>query len=182
MRRLRGDRTAEVGVFEDLQALLVIVVGIAVLIASALYNWGAVAQSHEDQELYDAVEDLLAAFEASNILRAVDMHGLPTDSFMLDQRSLASYSMGNNTENFLREFKSDFPYNVTFDDLDVPDGADNKTAMVLSAYKFGEPPPGEGVETVALKAQYVLVMLKGNTLPYDDSERHICLVTVVMWR
>ncbi len=182
MRRLRGDRTAEIGVFEDLQALLVVVVGIAVLIASALYNWGAVAQAHEDQELYDAADDLLAAFEASNVLHAVDMHGLPTASFMIDQRSLASYSMGNNTENFLREFRSDFTYNVTFDDLDVPDGADNRTTMVLSKYSFGEPLPREGGETVVLRAQYALVMLKGRTLPYDDSERHLCLVSVVMWR
>lgn len=182
MRRLRGDRTAEIGAFEDLQALLVVVVGIAVLVASALYNWGAVGQAHEDQELYDAADDLLAAFEASNVLRAVDMHGLPTALFMIDQRSLASYSMGNNTENFLREFRSDFQYNVTFDDLDVPDGADNESAKVYSRYVFGEPLPGEGVESVLLKANYVLVMLKGTALPYDVSERHLCLVTVVMWR
>lgn len=183
---LRGDEGAEIGVFEDLQTLLVVVVGLAVLVASALYNWGVVADFDEGQRLYDAARDVLRAVEAWDRLRASDPLLIRYNDFMLYQPELATmYGNRNVTDDFSERVRVDAHYNVTFDDLDVPDaehGGGNASHPTYSFYSFGEPVP-DGAELVALQTHYALVMATNVTsYSQDVSVRHLCLVTVEVWR
>ncbi len=180
---LRADEGAEVGVFEDLQTLLVVVVGLAVLVASALYNWGVVADFDEGQGLYDAARDVLRAVEAWDRLRASDPLLIKYNDFMLYQPGLATmYSNRNDTEDFTERVRVDAHYNVTFDDLDVPDAEHGRGNLTFSYYEFGEPVP-DGVEVITLLTHYVLVMATNVTgYSQDVSVRHLCLVAVEVWR
>jgi hypothetical protein len=178
--RLRLDRRAEIGAFEDLQTLLVVVVGITVLLGSTLYNWGLINGVDREQQLYDGAEDILRSVEAQQVLRAGDAYGSPYPTFMLRQPSLASYH--DHPANLDEAIKSDLNYNLTFEDLDLGSGEVNATAGMLRVYAFGLPLPETGVETVALATHYALVMEKGGELPYNVSLRHLCLATVVVWR
>jgi hypothetical protein len=179
MRRLRGDRTAEIGVFEDLQVLLVVVVGIAVLIASALYNWGAVADFDDVQSLYDAAEDLMRAFQASGRLSVTDEFGYPATPFVMNQQYLEIFK--EYPDNFNGSFKSDVDYNISFEDRGGL-GA-NATPYPNATYMFGSPIPGSGVETVTLQANFPMLMyIEVNGTVVDPAPRHVCLVTVVVWR
>jgi len=180
---LRADEGAEIGVFEDLQTLLVVVVGLTVLVASALYNWGVVASFDEGQDLYDAARDVLRAVEAWDRLRARDQLLIKYDDFMLHQPELASiYRNRNVSDDFAERVRVDAHYNVTLDDLDVGDAEHRRDNLTFSYYEFGEQVP-DGVELVTLRTHYALVMATNVTsYSQDVSVRHLCLVTVEVWR
>ncbi len=180
--RLRRDVRGEIGVFEDLQTLLVVVVGIAILLGSTLYNWSALSTSEQDQDLYDEAEHIVKQIEASDRLRAIDNLGNRYIEPLLSQYDLRVMIEDGGFED---EVRSDYHYNVTFDDLvqeeeidfEVTPGSRNETWMI--EYSFGEPVP-EGKETVSMEVHYTLVM---RTMTNRDvSLRHPCLVTVVVWR
>jgi hypothetical protein len=185
--RLRGDTRGEIGVFEDLQSLLVVVVAIAVLLSSILYNWSALSSTEEDQDLYDEAEHIVKQIEANHRLQAADNFASPYDEFLLSQYDLRIFVEQGGFED---EVRSDYDYNVTFDDLVVDeDHQFNYTTPQsrlsytwMDEYAFGDPVP-EGKDTVVLELKYTLVMsLKISENRYDVSHRHPCLVTVVVWR
>jgi len=167
----------EVGVFEDLQTLLVIVVGIAILLASILYNWSAFGTAEQDQEMYDEVEHLIEQVEAWDRLMAINSYGSHYPDFQLRQTSMD----GMTNTDFKDHIRSDLNYNITFDDLVIKDihhdGENN-----YSYYEFGKPVP-EDEETVVAHVQYSLVfeeLSPGGD--YDVSQRHACIMTVVVWQ
>ncbi|UCC92539.1 MAG: hypothetical protein JSW25_07695 [Thermoplasmata archaeon] len=176
---LRSDTRGEIGVFEDLQTLLVVVVGIGILLGSTLYNWEAISTTEADQDLYDEAEHIVKQIESWERLQAINSYGSRYTDFLLRQPELATLTSGNQFEDHIR---SDMNYRVTFDDLVVPDGAHDPDANVFSFYQFGDEPPKEA-DSVVLQVQYALVM-EVNLGPqdYDVSERHACLVTVEVWR
>jgi hypothetical protein len=177
--RLRGDRGGEIGVFEDLQTLLVVVVGITILLASVMYNWSAFGTVERDQEMYDEAERLIDAVESNDLLRAFNSYGAMYNEFKLRQSELESMA---NSSAFESEVKSDMNYNITFDDLEVPDSDHDPGHDVFSYYEFGKPVP-EGKETVVAQVQYALVFdVHIANQDYDVSQRHACVMTVVVWR
>lgn len=184
--RLRGVVGGEIGVFEDMQTLVIIVVGIMILLGSTLYNWTSVGGVVEDQELYDEAEHILKQIEGWDHIRSKNSYDSFYEDFHLWQPHLAELDEDEHTT-FEDRIRSDLRYNVTFDDLVVPDGehapnAKDPSSGTYSYYRFGEPVP-EGLETVALQSQYALVMgVKMGIGEFDVNERHPCLVTVVVWR
>ena len=181
--RLRGDTRGEIGVFEDLQTLIVVVVGIAILLASTMYNWSAFGTAEQDQELYDEAERLIDAVESYDRIRAINNFGSIYPEFLLRQADLEILTKGSQFED---DIKSDFNYNITFDDLVIPDSAydpgnDTRDA-VISVYEFGKNDTG-AKGTVVAKVQYALVFEEEIGIQeYDVSERHACIMTVVVWR
>jgi type II secretory pathway pseudopilin PulG len=175
--RLRADRGAEIGVFEDLQTLIIIVIGLGVLLASSLYNWSAYSEASEDQELYDAAEDILSALEAWDRIHAKDPLGTPYPDFMLSQTELEL--LYNNTGRFEERIRSDTDYSIIFDDLMVSDGQHDNTTHNFSKFEYGEPVP-EGKETVTLQSHYIIVFeIAPQGRQIED--RHLCLVTLEVW-
>lgn len=175
---LRSDTRGEIGVFEDLQTLIVVVVGIAILLGATLYNWAAYGEMEQDQELYDEAEHIIRQVEAIEWLGAINSYGSPYPDFMIHQKYLADF----NTSKFQSEVKSNLHYNVTFDDLVVPDSHHDPKNGNHSYYTFGDPIP-EGRETVVASVQYSLVFIERiDDSDYDVSERHACIMTVVVWR
>jgi hypothetical protein len=177
--RLRGDRRGEIGVFEDLQTLLVVLVGIAILLTSTLYNWSAISSTEQDQDLYDEAEHIIKQVESWERLQAINSYGSRYADFMLRQPELVTLT---GSDQFEEHIRSDLSYQVTFDDLVVDDSQHDPSSGVHSSYVFGEEPPA-GADTAALTTQYALVMeVYMGGQDYDVSERHPCLVTVVVWR
>lgn len=177
--RLRRDQRGEVGVFEDIQTLFVVVVAIAILLTSTLYNWSALSASEQDQELYDETEHIVKQIESWDRLQAINSYGSQYPGFMLRQPELVTL-LGS--DQFEDEIRSDLGYRVTFDDLAVPDAEHDPGNGVYSSYVFGGEPPVKG-DVVAIQVQYALVMeVHLGPQDYDVSERHPCLVTVEVWR
>ncbi len=177
--RLRRDMGGEVGVFEDLQTLLVVLVGIAILLGSTLINWSTISSSEQDQDLYDEAEHIVKQIESWDRLRAINSYGSHYQDFMVRQLDLATLL---DSGQFEERIRSDLRYQVTFDDLAVSDDEHDPVNGVHSSYVFGEEPPTKG-DVVSLQVQYALVFevpLVDQT--YDVSERHPCRVTVVVWR
>ena len=180
--RLRRDTRGEVGVFEDLQTMVVVVAAVAVLLVSMMYNWSALSTSEGDQDLYDEAEHIVKQIEADDHLRAVNNYGSLYTEPLLRQPELARLVRDND---FNEIAKTDLHYNVTFDDLYIGavDEVKNDSLGIdwRDAYSFGEPVP-EGKDTAVLAVQYALVMeIEINNQEFDVSERHPCLVTVVVW-
>lgn len=175
---LRTDTGGDIGVFEDLQTLVVVLVGISILLGSTLYNWAAYGAVEQDQEMFDEATHIVRQVEAWEWLGAYNSYGSPYQEFAINKHNLASL----NTSEFWDRIKSTLHYNVTFDDLAIPDGESNGTSGNLSYYWFGDPVP-EGKETVVARVQYSLVFVVSVTSSdYDVSERHACIMTVVVWR
>jgi hypothetical protein len=181
--RLRRDTRGEIGVFEDLQSLIVVVVAIAVLLGSVMYNWSSLSATEQDQDLHDEAEHIIRQIEASDRIRAIDNLGSPYDEPLLSQHDLRVMVEDGGFED---EVRSDYHYNVTFEDLVQEEeinfthaqGAVRNETWMLE-YSFGEPVP-EGKGTVSIEVHYTLVM---HTMTSRDvSLRHPCLVTVVVWR
>jgi len=168
-----------VGVFEDLQTLLVVVVAISILLVSTLYNWSAVSSTEEDQDLYDEAEHIVRQIEAWDRLQAINSYGSPYQDFMIRQPDLETL-MTN--EAFEEHVRSDLHYRVTFDDLAVPDGQHDPENGTHSTYVFGKEPPAMG-DVVTLRVQYALVFeVDMGNQDFDVRERHPCLVIVEVWR
>ncbi len=181
--RLRRDTGGEVSVFEDLQTLVVVVAAVAVLLGSVLYNWSALNTSEGDQELYDEAEHIVEQIEANDHLRAVNNFGSQYAEPLLRQPELVRLVEDQDFEEIA---KTDLHYNVTFDDLSIGPGEGVRNDSLgldwRDAYSFGEPVP-QGKDTAVLAVQYALVMaITINDQEFDVSERHPCLVTVVVWR
>ncbi len=180
--RLLADARGEVGVFEDLQTLAVIVVGLVVLLGSTLFNWSSFGDVQEDQELYDEAEHLIESIEAWNRLRAINQYGSQYEAFYLRQYELATmYTKSPNQ--FREQIRSDLSYNITFDDLHIPDSDHRPEEGNFSYYSFGKGVP-EDVERVEVQVQYALVFDVRLDSPqeWNVSVRHPCLVSVVVWR
>lgn len=186
--RLRRDTRGEIGVFEDLQTLLVVVVGVGILLGSTLYNWSAISSTEEDQDLYDEAEHIVKQIEANDQLRAVNSYGDTYNDFLLKQTEL--YQLMNET--YAKRFiRSDYHFEIVFDDLNQ----DETISFVGSYpepnatkyqwrdyYVIGEPVP-ESKDTVVLQVQYTMVMdVQLAQYQWDVSVRHACLVTVEVWR
>jgi len=167
----------EVGVFEDLQTLLVIVVGIAILLTSTLYNWSAFGSAEQDQEMYDEVEHLIEQVEAWDQLRAVNAYGSSYPEFHLRQSGLN----GMSNKAFQDHIKSDLNYNMYFDDIVISDGNHDPEIGNYSYYKFGKTVP-EDTETVVAEVQYTLIFESGiGTDKGEVRDRNACILTVVVW-
>ncbi len=167
------------GVFEDLQTLMVVVVGIAILLASTMYNWSAFGSVEQDQELFDEAERLIDAVESYDRIRAINNFGSIYPEFLLRQSELAILTNGTQFE---EDIRSDLNYNITFDDLVIPDGDHDTDGGNFSFYQFGKPAP-EDTETVVARVQYSLVFEEETGIQqYDVGERHACIMTVVVWR
>ena len=180
MMSLRADRRAEVGVFEDLQTLLVVVVGITVLLGSTLFNWSVIDRVNQEQALYDSAGGVLRSIEAWDRLRAYDEIDAYIPYFMVRQPELVV--LQNTTPGrFEEQVRSDFHYNVTFDDVNITDAEENRATGNYSMFRFGEPLPGKGVGTVVLWTHYTLVLTTNVGETKDTSTRHLCDVTVVVW-
>jgi len=180
MMSLRADRRAEVGVFEDLQTLLVVVVGITVLLGSTLFNWSVIDRVNQEQDVYDSAADVLRSVESWNRLRAVDENDSPFQYFMINQYEL--FVLQNATPGrFEEQVRSDHHYNITFDDINITDAEENRTAGNYSMFKFGEPLPGKTVDTVVLRTRYTMVFTTKVGNLKDTTTRHLCDVTVVVW-
>ena len=176
--RLRRDQVAEIGVFEDLQTLIVILIGITILLASTLFNWSAFGSLERDQDLFDEAERLIAAVEAWDQLRAINSFSNPYPTFLLRQAELAT----TNNSKFMDQIKSDYNYYIIFDDLTIPDSQHNIDAGIHSYYEYGDPLP-DGNEAVTAQVQYALVFeIHLGNHEYDVSERHACLMKVVVWQ
>lgn len=178
--RLLGDLRAEIGFFEDLQTLVILLVGIAVLLASTLLNWSSFGEAQADQELYEEAEHLVSEIESWQRIKAVNSYGSTYNEFLLRQADLAQLANGTNRQ-FTDQIRSDLSYNITFDDLVVPDTSHDPANEVFSHYQFGPPAP-KGVERAVLTVQYALVFESGVVPDLDVGVRHACLMTVVVWR
>lgn len=175
---LRTDTGGDIGVFEDLQTLVVVLVGVSILLGSTLYNWAAYGAVEQDQEMFDEATHIIKQVEAWEWLGAINSYGSPYQEFAIRQQNLASL----NTTEFQERIKSSLHYSVTFDDLVVTDADPDATSDGRSVYRFGDPPP-EGKETVVARVQYSLVFVDPITgSEYDVSQRHACIMTVVVWR
>jgi hypothetical protein len=186
--RLRRDTRGEVGVFEDLQTLLVVVVGIGILLTSTLYNWGAISATEEDQDLYDEAEHLVKQIEANEQLWSINSYGDRYNDLYLRQTEL--HQLMDETK-AKRAFRSDHNFQIVFDDLDqdedrsfvgsYPPG--NATGYNWTdRYVVGGPVP-DGKDTAVLTVQYTMVMdVQLARYEWDVSVRHACLVTVEVWR
>ncbi|MCJ2539891.1 MAG: hypothetical protein LN414_01320 [Candidatus Thermoplasmatota archaeon] len=185
---LRSDTRGEVGVFEDLQTLLVVVVGVGILLGSSLYNWSAISSAEEDQDLYDEAEHIVKQIEANEQLMAVDSNGDRYNDFYLKQTEV--YRLLNETI-AKRTIRSDYNFQIVFDDQNQDENIsfvgnfpeDNANEYHWNdTYVIGEPVP-EGKEKVVLRVQYVMVMdIQGALYEWDVSVRHACLLTVEVWR
>jgi hypothetical protein len=183
--RFRRAVGGEIGVFEDMQTLVIIVVGIVILLGSTLYNWTSFEGVVEDQELYDEAEHILRQIEGWDYIRSRNSYDSQYEDFHLWQLHLANMTMPTGTK-FEDRIRSDLHYSVTFDDLAISDGEDTSDRTTgegdYSKYQFGETIP-EGKDTIALQAHYTLIMgSKIRPGEFDVRERHPCLVTVVVWR
>ncbi|MCK5252337.1 MAG: hypothetical protein KAQ96_05280 [Thermoplasmata archaeon] len=181
--RFRRDTRGEIGVFEDLQTLLVVVVGVGILLGSTLYNWSAISSTEEDQDLYDEAEHIVKQIESYQHLRAHNNYGTTYTDFMLKQSELTRLWRDKDFDDVVR---SDLRFNISFDDMVIgPDNEviDNESKIwKYDHYTFGDTIPKDK-ETTVLTLQYTLVMdIKLGDQKYDVSQRHPCLVTVVVWR
>ena len=177
---LRADRRAEVGAFEDLQTLVVIVVGITVLLGSTLFDWSVIDRVDQEQAVYDSAADVLRSIEAWDRIRAYDEIDALIPFFMIRQPELVvlvTTSQGR----FEEQIRSDFHYNVTFDDVEISDAGEDRATGNYSKFQFGEPLPGTGVDTAVLRTHYTLVFLTRVGELKDTSIRHLCDTTVVVW-
>ena len=171
--------SGEIGVFEDLQTLVVVVAAITVLLVSILFNWSSLSALERDQDLYDEAEHIIDDIESWERLEAVNSYGNRYPEFLIRQPELVTLIKEGGFEDKIR---SDLNYNVTFDDLVVSDDDQDGNAGVYSKYEFGDPVP-EDSETVVTQVHYVLVMEKRlGPQDFDVSQRHACLLTVVVWR
>ncbi len=176
--RLRRDTRGEIGVFEDLQTLLVVVVGVGILLSSTLYNWSAISSTEEDQDLYDEAEHIVKQIESWERLLAINSYGSRYLDLLLRQPELVTLL---DTGQFEDQIRSDYNYQVTFDDLVVLDDVDDPGNDTHSKYVFGKEPPAD-VDIVSIRVQYALVMeVPLGPQVYDVSERHPCLLTVEVW-
>lgn len=172
------------GVFEDLQTLIVVLAGISILLVSTLFNWGAISATEQEQDLYNEAEHLVKQIESNPHLRAYNYYGGAYTDFMLKQTELGRLQREGGFSDVVR---SDLHYNITFDDLVIGPGdevydQENKTTLWFDVYGFGDPSPS-GKETAVLTVQYSLVMdRKMGDQDFDVSIRHPCLVTVEVWR
>jgi hypothetical protein len=188
MWRLRRDTRGEVGVFEDLQTLLVVVVGIAILLGSTLYNWSAISTTEQDQDLYDEAEHIVKQIEADEHLWAVNSYGDRYNDFYLKQSELLRLHYESENKTFIR---SDYHYSVVFDDLNQHEnetvtGSYPQSNPInitwLDRYHLGESEP-VGKEMFVLQTKYTMVMdIQLDEYEWDVSVRHVCLVTVEVWR
>jgi hypothetical protein len=181
--RLRRDTRGEIGVFEDLQTLLVVVVGIGILLGSTLYNWSSLSSTELDQDLFDEAEHIVKQVESDPHLRAHNSYGGSYPDFMLKQSELSRLRREGGFDDMVR---TDLRYNVRFDDLVIgpDDEVIDEEARIwwFDHYTFGDTVP-EGKETAVLVLQYALVMdIKLSIQDYDVGTRHPCLVTVEVWR
>jgi len=181
--RFRRDTRGEIGVFEDLQTLLVVVVGVGILLGSTLYNWSAISSTEEEQDLYDEAEHIVKQIESDQHLRAHNHYGTLYTDFMLKHSELARLKKDSDFDDVVR---SDLSFNISFDDMVI--GPENEVIGNGSEigkydhYTFGDTIPKDK-ETAVLTLQYALVMdIKLADQDYDVSQRHPCLVTVVVWR
>jgi hypothetical protein len=205
--RLRAAMGGDIGVFEDLQTLVVVLAGIAILLTSTMFNWSALSSTEHEQQLYDEAESIIDQIESWERLKAVNHYGSAYPDFMLRQPELVTL---RDYGGFEERVRSDLKYNVKFDDLVISD--ENESASIsahnewlllkeqieqgeindtqlppeppinYSKFEFGEPVP-EDKDTIIARVHYALVMedrTKGT--PYDVSKRHPCLMTVVVWR
>jgi hypothetical protein len=177
---LRADRRAEVGAFEDLQTLLVVVVGITVLLGSTLFNWTVIGRVDQEQALYDSAGGVLRSIESWDRIRAYDEIDAYIPFFMIRQPELVVLETTGQGR-FEEQVRSDFHYNVTFDDVDITDANEDRATGNYSRFQFGEPLPGKGVETAVLRTHYTLVFPTGVGELEDTSTRHLCDATVVVW-
>ncbi len=180
--RYLGDQHGEIGYFEDLQTLVIIVIGISVLLGSTVFNWSAFGTIEEDQDLFDEAEHLVESIESWDRIRAINSWGSMYEVFTLRQPELIT--LLKNPNQFSDEIRSDLHYNVTFDDLEVDDGEHEPANGNYSYYRFGDALLDDQVDAISIRVQYALVMER--TLPsgqdFDVSERHACLMMVVVWR
>lgn len=175
---LRSDTRGEIGVFEDLQTLVVVVVGIAILLGATLYNWATYGEMEQEQELYDEAAHIIKQVEAWDWLGAINSYGSPYPDFMIWQPNLIGLTKNDTRD----DIKSTLHFHITFDDLVVPDSEHDPGAGNYSYYSLGDPIP-EGKETVAASVQYTLVFgVNITTTDFDVFERHACIMTVVVWR
>lgn len=176
--RFRRDTGGEIGVFEDLQTLLVVVVAIVILLGSTLYNWSAIGSTERDQDLRDEAEHIVKQIEAWERLMAINSYGSQYPDFMLRQPDLATLVESDQFEDHV---KSDLNYRVTFDDLTINETQHSPDDGIYSTYEFGSEPPTDA-NIVAITVQYALVMEKSiGPQSKDVSSRHPCLVTVEVW-
>ena len=181
--RLRRDTRGEIGVFEDLQTLLVVIVGVGILLGSTLYNWSAISSTEEEQDLYDEAEHIVKQIESDQQLRAHNNYGTPYTDFMLKQSELARLRRDSDFDDVVR---SDLRFNISFDDMVI--GPDNEVIDTVAKiwkydhYTFGDTIPKDK-DMAVLTLQYALVMdINLDSQDFDVSQRHPCLVTVVVWR
>ena len=178
---LRSDRRAEVGAFEDLQTLLVVVVGITVLLGSTLFNWSVIDTLDDEQAVYDSAADILRAIESWDRIRAYDEIDAYIPFFTIRQPELVVL-VTTGQGRFEEQVRSDLHYNVTFDDVDITDAEEDRASGNYSKFQFGEPLPGPGVGTAVLRTHYTLVFTRVVDKAKDTSTRHLCDATVVVWR
>ena len=168
----------EVGVFEDLQTLMVIVVGIGILLTSTLYNWSAFGSAEAKQDMHDEVEHLIDSVEAWDLLMAQNADGSNYPEFQLSQGGLEAMS----DKDFQERIRSDYDYNIEFDNLTVAVGDPGSANDKYSHYQFGKPIP-EDRETVVGKVQYTVVYEgTGEGQEGDASVRYPYIMTVVVWQ
>jgi hypothetical protein len=86
--RISRDTRGEIGVFEDLQTLVVILVGIMVLLVSTMVNWSSFGEVEADQDLYDEAAHIIKQIEASDRMTAVNSFGSLYEEFALRQTDL----------------------------------------------------------------------------------------------
>lgn len=179
--RYLGDQRGEVGYFEDLQTLVIIVIGISVLLGSTMFNWSAFGIVEEDQELFDEAEHIIESIESWDRISAINSWGSMYEDFALRQPELIT--LLKNPSQFSDEIRSDLHYNVTFDDLEVDEGKHDPANGTYSSYRFGDALLDDQGAAMSIRVSYALVMERAlGGQDFDVSVRHACLMTVVVWR
>jgi hypothetical protein len=179
--RYLGDQRGEIGYFEDLQTLVIIVIGISVLLGSTVFNWSAFGTVEEDQALFDEAEHIVEAIESWDRITAISSWGSMYEDFVLRQPELIT--LLKNPSQFTERIRSDLHLNVTFDDLEVDEGAHDPAKGIFASYGFGDALLDDQDNAMSIRVPYALVMERPlGVQQYDVSERHACLMTVVVWR
>ncbi len=176
-RKINGDDG--VGTYTWRRCLIVTVVGMLLIAGTTMYFWSALEDYREEQVLFDTAEDIVRQVNSLEYLRAVNSTGTDYDYLVLSKPALEWFS--DHPWRLESNITSDFQYRIVFDDLNVSDVDHNPGLDMSSKYRFGGEPPW-GAEVVTLEVHYCLHLDLTHIGHGYELVRHVCLMTVEVWR
>jgi hypothetical protein len=156
-----------------------VVVGMLLISGTVMYFQWSLEEYRKEQVLFDTAEDIVKQVNSLDYLRAVNSTGSDYDYLVLSKPALEWYL--DHPGRFEGNITSEYRYRIVFDDLNVSDVDHNPGLNMSSKYRFGGEPPWDA-EVATLKVHYCLHLDLTHIGHAYELVRHVCMMTVEVWR